>query len=59
MREVSTRLVPFVALMFFINYLDRTAIGFATPNRMNPATVEVADDAAALTAAADPKGDPR
>ena len=26
-RKVSTRLVPFVALMFFINYLDRTAIG--------------------------------
>nr|WP_157525078.1 MFS transporter [Microbacterium yannicii] len=29
------RLVPFVALMFFINYLDRTAIGFAAPNGMN------------------------
>ncbi|GAA5087524.1 MFS transporter [Microbacterium yannicii] len=34
-RKVSTRLVPFVALMFFINYLDRTAIGFAAPNGMN------------------------
>jgi MFS family permease len=27
--------VPFVAAMFFINYLDRTAIGFAGPNGMN------------------------
>ncbi len=34
-RKVSIRLVPFVALMFFINYLDRTAIGFASPNGMN------------------------
>lgn len=34
-RKVAGRLVPFVALMFFINYLDRTAIGFAAPNGMN------------------------
>ena len=34
-RKVAMRLVPFVALMFFINYLDRTAIGFAAPNGMN------------------------
>ena len=34
-RKVSIRLVPFVALMFFINYLDRTAISFAGPNGMN------------------------
>lgn len=34
-RKVAIRLVPFVALMFFINYLDRTAIGFAGPNGMN------------------------
>ena len=34
-RKVSIRLVPFVALMFFINYLDRSAIGFAGPNGMN------------------------
>ncbi|MBM9466010.1 MFS transporter [Nakamurella leprariae] len=34
-RKVSLRLVPFVALMFFINYLDRTAISFAGPNGMN------------------------
>ena len=34
-RKISIRLVPFVALMFFINYLDRTAIGFAAPSGMN------------------------
>jgi MFS family permease len=34
-KKISIRLVPFVALMFFINYLDRTAIGFASPNGMN------------------------
>jgi MFS family permease len=34
-RKISIRLVPFVALMFFINYLDRSAIGFAGPNGMN------------------------
>jgi len=34
-KKVASRLVPFVALMFFINYLDRTAIGFAGPNGMN------------------------
>ncbi len=30
-RKISWRLVPFVALMFFINFLDRTAISFAGP----------------------------
>ena len=34
-RKVSIRLVPFLALMFFINFLDRTAISFAGPNGMN------------------------
>lgn len=34
-RKVCTRLVPFVGLMFFINFLDRTAISFAGPNGMN------------------------
>jgi MFS family permease len=34
-RKIAIRLVPFVALMFFINYLDRTAISFAGPNGMN------------------------
>jgi MFS family permease len=33
-RKISFRLVPFVALMFFINFLDRTAISFAGPNGM-------------------------
>ncbi|WP_430869786.1 MFS transporter [Cupriavidus basilensis] len=33
-RKVSLRLVPFIALMFFINFLDRTAISFAGPNGM-------------------------
>lgn len=33
-RKVCIRLVPFVALMFFINFLDRTAISFAGPNGM-------------------------
>src|SRR5262245_13329563 len=33
--KIAIRLVPFVALMFFINYLDRTAISFAGPNGMN------------------------
>lgn len=32
--KVSTRLVPFMALMFFINFLDRTAISFAAPHGM-------------------------
>ena len=34
-RKFAIRLVPFLALMFFINYLDRTAISFAGPNGMN------------------------
>jgi len=34
-RKVAIRLVPFLALMFFINYLDRTASGFAAPTGMN------------------------
>ncbi|GKX54395.1 MFS transporter [Leminorella grimontii] len=33
-KKISMRLVPFVALMFFINFLDRTAISFAGPNGM-------------------------
>ena len=31
-RKVSLRLVPFLAAMFVINFLDRTAISFAGPN---------------------------
>jgi hypothetical protein len=33
--KFAVRLVPFLGLMFFINYLDRTAISFAGPNGMN------------------------
>jgi sugar phosphate permease len=36
-KKIANRLVPFIALMFFINYLDRTAISFAGPNGMNQA----------------------
>lgn len=34
-RKISLRLVPFVGLMFFIDFLDRMAISFAGPNGMN------------------------
>jgi MFS family permease len=34
-KKIAIRLVPFIALVFFINYLDRTAISFAGPNGMN------------------------
>jgi hypothetical protein len=33
--KFAIRLVPFLALMFFTNNLDRTAISFARPNGMN------------------------
>lgn len=33
--KVSWRLTPFIGLMFFINFLDRTAISFAGPNGMS------------------------
>lgn len=33
-RKICWRLVPFIALMSFINLLDRTAISFAGPNGM-------------------------
>src|SRR6516164_4135209 len=32
--KISWRIVPFIGLMFFINFLDRTAIAFAGPNGM-------------------------
>lgn len=35
MRKVALRLAPFLGLLYFINYLDRTNIGFAGPNGMN------------------------
>ena len=31
-RKIATRLVPLVAAMFVVNFLDRTAISFAGPN---------------------------
>ncbi|MEB3021210.1 MFS transporter [[Mycobacterium] crassicus] len=33
--EVSRRLIPFLGLLYFVNYLDRVNIGFAGPNGMN------------------------
>ena len=34
-RKVARRVTPFLALLYFVNYLDRTNIGFAGPNGMN------------------------
>jgi MFS family permease len=34
-RKVARRLVPFLALLYLVNYLDRTNIAFAGPNGMN------------------------
>ena len=34
-KKASRRLLPFLMLLYFINYLDRTNIGFAGPNGMN------------------------
>ncbi|WP_306316791.1 MULTISPECIES: MFS transporter [unclassified Streptomyces] len=34
-RKFTVRIVPFVALMFFVNYLDRTAVSFAESNGMS------------------------
>lgn len=34
LRKVTWRLVPFLALLYFVNYLDRVNIGFAGPNGM-------------------------
>lgn len=31
-RKVTLRLLPFLALLYFVNYLDRVNIGFAGPN---------------------------
>lgn len=33
--KVTRRLIPFLALLYFVNYLDRVNIGFAGPNGMN------------------------
>jgi sugar phosphate permease len=37
MRKVAWRLSPFLGLLYFINYLDRTNISFAGPHGMNEA----------------------
>ncbi|RRO13836.1 MFS transporter [Saccharopolyspora rhizosphaerae] len=33
--KVAIRLMPFLCLLYFVNYLDRVNIGFAGPNGMN------------------------
>jgi MFS family permease len=35
MTKVTRRLIPFLILLYFVNYLDRVNIGFAGPNGMN------------------------
>lgn len=35
LRKVTIRLIPFLIALYFVNYLDRTNIGFAGPNGMN------------------------
>jgi len=35
MRKVAIRIMPFLCLLYFVNYLDRVNIGFAGPNGMN------------------------
>ncbi|WP_460727910.1 MFS transporter [Nocardia heshunensis] len=37
LRKVTVRLVPFLGLLYFVNYLDRVNIGFAGPNGMKSA----------------------
>lgn len=36
-RKVARRLTPYLALLYFVNYLDRTNISFAGPNGMDTA----------------------
>jgi MFS family permease len=35
LRKVNTRLMPFIFLLYLVNYVDRTALGIAAPNGMN------------------------
>jgi len=35
LRKVNTRLMPFIFLLYLVNYIDRTALGIAAPNGMN------------------------
>lgn len=37
MHKMAWRLMPFLGFLYFINYLDRTNIGFAAPHGMNEA----------------------
>lgn len=37
MHKLAWRLMPFLGFLYFINYLDRTNIGFAAPHGMNEA----------------------
>lgn len=37
MRKVAWRLSPFLGLLYFVNYLDRTNLSFAAPHGMNQA----------------------
>ena len=37
MRKVAWRLSPFLGLLYFVNYLDRTNMSFAAPHGMNEA----------------------
>jgi D-galactonate transporter len=34
-RKIAIRLMPFLCLLYFVNYLDRVNIGFAGPNGLN------------------------
>ncbi|NVM94296.1 hypothetical protein [Arthrobacter wenxiniae] len=36
-RKVSRRLLPFLGILYLINYLDRTNVAFAAPHGMNAA----------------------
>ncbi|MFG3703024.1 hypothetical protein ACGF5C_34980, partial [Micromonospora sp. NPDC047620] len=33
-RKLTIRLVPFLCLLYFVNYLDRVNVGFAGPSGM-------------------------
>lgn len=35
LRKVNARLMPFIFLLYLVNYIDRTALGIAAPNGMN------------------------
>lgn len=35
LRKVALRLMPFLCLLYFVNYLDRVNLAFAAPAGMN------------------------